>query len=439
MCQISSLAMLVFGLCATLGPLFGVAIATPFVSRFGYRLTALIFLVAGCAATLIPFFANNIKIMTAGFLLQCIPWGVYQVVSPAFISEVASLKLRPVLTTYNNLCWILGQCTASLVALAFATELTMLGFRIPIAINWAFAMLLLVGMFFAPDSPSYYLRKGQRAKAMRAAQKLWADKDRASGKVHYMLSIIHHEELSTAAVAEKARPTSLWGRVRSSFRVDCLSPIARRRTLVTCGIWFFQTFTGHALTSYAFKLFETAGLSAEQGYQINSATPVLGIIGTVCACFVMQRAGRKTMYLSGLAGQGSLLILVGATAFVPNAKVGGWISGSLVAVFNLIYQLTLGPVTYTIVSELPSLRLRTSTLALARATYLLGSTMNQFIASFVLHPEAANLGAKTAFVYAGVCAAAVVFTYNFLPETKGKSAAEVDDLFRSPASGAVVK
>lgn len=49
----------------------------------------------------------------AGQILCGIPWGVYQTVTTVYASEVLPVHLRGYLTSYVNLCWVIGQFIAS--------------------------------------------------------------------------------------------------------------------------------------------------------------------------------------------------------------------------------------------------------------------------------------------------------------------------------------
>ena len=77
--------------------------------RFGYKpviLGALI-MVIGCIFLL--FFAQNIGMLFAGEVLCGLPWGAFQTLTTTYAADVTPIKLRPILTTYVNLCWVMGQ------------------------------------------------------------------------------------------------------------------------------------------------------------------------------------------------------------------------------------------------------------------------------------------------------------------------------------------
>ncbi|KAL1844526.1 hypothetical protein VTK73DRAFT_2352 [Phialemonium thermophilum] len=118
-------------LVALMGAIVGVALASPITNRLGYKRATQILLLCSGGLVFLPFFAATVEILLAGFLLQSIPWGAYQVISPAYSSELASLQLRPILTTWNNLCWVLGQLLASGVAKGLEGAHSALSYKVP--------------------------------------------------------------------------------------------------------------------------------------------------------------------------------------------------------------------------------------------------------------------------------------------------------------------
>lgn len=82
----------------------------------------------------------------------------------------------------------------------------------------------------------------------------------------------------------------------------------------------------------------------------------------------MQRVGRRTIHLIGSTTLFILLLIVGSCSFA-GTKASNWAIGGLLIAFVFMYDLTIGPVTYALVSELCSTRLKAKTIALARALY----------------------------------------------------------------------
>lgn len=98
-------------------------------------------------------------------------------------------------------------------------------------------------------------------------------------------------------------------------------------------------------------------------------------------------------------------------------------------VFVVTYDLTVGPVAYCLVAEIPSTRLRIKTVVLARNAYNIASILANFLNPPILNPTAWNLRGKGGFIWAGICFCMLVWAYFRLPEPKGRSSAELDVLF----------
>jgi MFS transporter, SP family, general alpha glucoside:H+ symporter len=81
--------------------------------RFGYRKTMIVSLISTMAFIFISFFAQNVQMLLAGEILIGIPLGVFQTLTVTYASEVCPVVLRGYLTTYVNLCWVIGQFIAS--------------------------------------------------------------------------------------------------------------------------------------------------------------------------------------------------------------------------------------------------------------------------------------------------------------------------------------
>ena len=59
----------------------------------------------------------------------------------------------------------------------------------------------------------------------------------------------------------------------------------------------------------------------------------------------------------------------------------------------------------------------------------LSSCIWSFSISYIINPDQANLGGKIAFIFGGVLVFAFAFAWFFIPETKGRTYAEIDELW----------
>lgn len=175
-------------------------------------------------------------------------------------------------------------------------------------------------------------------------------------------------------------------------------------------------------------------MDSSNSFTLSLCQYALGMIGTAGSWFLMSRVGRRRIHFGGLCAQLTLLIIVGCLSF-GQTKASVWAIGAMLIVFTFVYDFTVGPVTYSLVSELSSTRLKAKTIVLARAAYNASNIFVNVMTNYQLSSTAWNWGARTAFFWAGSCLLSAVWVFFRLPEPKDRSYAELDLLFeqRVPA------
>ena len=131
-----------------------------------------------------------------------------------------------------------------------------------------------------------------------------------------------------------------------------------------------------------------------------------------------------------------LLLVIGFLGIISKKSVPAqWAVGSLLLIYTFFYDATVGPICYSLVSELSSTRLRTKTIVLARNLYNICGLITNIITPRMLNPSAWDWGAKAGFFWAGMCFLCLLWAFFRLPEPKGRTYAELDLLFeqRVPA------
>lgn len=100
---------------ARAGEIIGLILAGWAADRYGYKMTTIGSLILMIAFIFVLFFAPDVGTLVAGEVLCGMPWGAFQSVTPAYASEVAPVVLRPYLTTFINMCWVIGGSLACLL------------------------------------------------------------------------------------------------------------------------------------------------------------------------------------------------------------------------------------------------------------------------------------------------------------------------------------
>ncbi|KAJ4265335.1 hypothetical protein NW762_004620 [Fusarium torreyae] len=406
---------------ARAGEIIGLILAGWTADRYGYKMTIVGSLVLMIAFVFVLFFAPNVKILVLGEVLCGIPWGAFQSVTPAYASEVAPVVLRPYLTTFINMCWVIGQFFAAAVNKGSVNRDDEWAYRIPFGVQWVWPVPILAGVIFAPESPWWYVRKGNRAAAKKSLLRLTSPQQPNFNADETIAMIEHTNEL------EKNLKEGI------SYR-DCFKGIDLRRTEIVVGIWLVQTLGGQNLMGYFSYFLTQAGMDASNSFSLSMAQYALGMVGTFGSWFLMHRVGRRTIHFTGLCSQLIILIIVGSLSFSKdNASV--WAIGAMLIVFTFVYDFTVGPVTYSLISELSSTRLKAKTIVMARAAYNASNIFVNVMTNYQLSSSAWNWGARTAYFWAGTCLFSAIWVYFRLPEPKGRTYAELDVLFeqRVPA------
>lgn len=152
----------------------------------------------------------------------------------------------------------------------------------------------------------------------------------------------------------------------------------------------------------------------------------------------MSRVGRRKIFLFGFSFLVFALFTIGILACVPGATTNTaveYTQATLCLLWLGVYSLTVGPIVYTIVSEIGCTRLRTKTVVLGRTTYYIGNIVGGVLEPFMMNPTQWNWKGKTAFFWGALSFLTTVWAYFRIPETKDRTFEELDIMFdkRIPA------
>jgi MFS transporter, SP family, general alpha glucoside:H+ symporter len=185
---------------------------------------------------------------------------------------------------------------------------------------------------------------------------------------------------------------------------------------------------------YSVQFYQRVGLSEENSFNFSLGQYAMGVVGTVGSWFIMPHVGRRTMYIVGLAGIMTSLVIVGGLGTSSNRNVSGYGAGSLLLIYTFLYDITVGPVCYSLVAEIPSTRLKIKPVVLASNFYNIGGIINNIFMPRMILVTEWNWGAKAGFFWAGACLLLLVWTYFRLAEPKDRTYGELDVLFEHKVS-----
>jgi SP family general alpha glucoside:H+ symporter-like MFS transporter len=400
----------------SVGTIIGAFANGYFCHRYGYRPVLLVSLGLICAFILISFFAPSLPVLLVGQFLCGIPWGVFATMAPAYASEICPMALRGYLAVYVNLCWALGQLVSAGVQSGFSDGSSEWSYRIPFALQWAWPLPLFAILFFAPESPWHYVRKGNPAMAEKMLRRLASPTQNHLAK--QKLSMMAHTNELERSLEDNT----------SYFQ--CFKGIDRRRTEIACMVFAAQPFCGSAMGGTPTYFFVQAGLPNSVSFQMSIGGLGIASVGTILSWFLMAHLGRRTLYLVGLSALSAILLIVGIiSSSAKNSTAGNYAQASMMIIWLLVYYLTVGPICYAIITEVSSTRLRSKSVCLSRIAYYIAQIVCNVVNPYMLNPTSGDWKGKTGFFWGGCALVFLIWTFFRLPETKGRTFEELDLLF----------
>jgi sugar porter (SP) family MFS transporter len=341
---------------------------------------------------------------------------VASVAAPLYASEMAPTRLRGTFVSMYQLAITVGIFLAYAVTQGLAADHS---WRLLLGLSIVPGVLLLIAMLPLPDSSVWYMKVGRRDEAAKAMHDVRPDED-----VDANLREI------TASLGEKQ---ASWGEV---FSVRWRYPL-----FLGVSLAILQQLTGiNAVIYYANNIFAAAGFETPQ-QQMAATTWSIGAVN-VAATFIavafVDRVGRRPLLLYGLVGMGLSLFVMGSCFYrlahvtIHSTSATNQVSNAaivlLVAMVIFIgsFAFSLGPVVWTVINEIYPSTVRGRGVAVATAAnWGAAWLVTQFFLS--LTEWIGEVG--TFYLFAGMCVVSFVFIWFLLPETKGKSLAQIQQMW----------
>jgi MFS family permease len=198
---------------------------------------------------------------------------------------------------------------------------------------------------------------------------------------------------------------------------ELLRPGMRGALIAGVGLAIFQQFVGpNTVLFYTPTIFGYAGVTG------NPLIPTI-YVGLVLFVFVfVDVIGRKALFYLGLAGMGSMLVLLGLAFAFGVKSWGGWVVAILL-VYVGCYSLSISPLFWLMSAEVFPNRLRA---AGASASTVANWSANLLVSVTFLSMISAVGKSWTFWTYAIMAGLAILFIFWFVPETKRRPLEHID-------------
>lgn len=402
---------------ALLGCLLGATMAGILADKYGRRkllvCSALIFFISswatGVSTTITAFILAR---LTGGMAI-----GLAADLSPMYIAEVAPAHIRGRLVTFNQLTIVIGILGAQIVNMLIAEPVAADATTAEILNSWNgqsgwrwmfWAVCVPSGIFFLlsmliPESPRWLAGSGCHEQARK------------------ILTSIGGPEYATAELDRYCMSANQKEGEQGSLSF-LFSP--RMRNVLTIGVIvaMFQQWSGtNVIFNYAQEIFQAAGYGISDVLMNIVVTGIANLVFTCVAIFTVDRLGRKTLMLMGSLGLAGIYTLLGISYFL---EIKGVIMILFVVLAIGFYAMSLGPITWVLLSEIFPNRVRGAAMAVSTAALWIAS----FLLTYTFPFLNSGLGTGGTFIlYAIICSAGFLFVLRRIPETKGKSLEELEN------------
>lgn len=391
------------------GALLGAISSGKLADYFGSRVMLIYMAIAFIIGTLLSSFAMNVTTLIFGRLIIGIAIGITSYIAPLFISEMAPAKSRGALVLLNGIMITSGEAIAFLVDYALVPTQS---WRIMFATGLIPAILLFTGMLLLPASPRWMAVKGNIGKARNILLQI-----RSSDQVEKELT----EILSTAQLTQ------------ANWR-ELFSSILRPVLIIGLGLGIFQQFVGiNTVMYYGPTIFAAAGFTSHSAQLL--ATFGMGMVNTIMsivAVMIVDKVGRRSMLLSGLALAGSSLAIVGILFSQHTTVVTGWLLFTFMITYIAGYSLSVGSLFWLVISEIYPLNIRGFAMSFVTAVQWGANFLVALTFLSLLHFSGP---VYTFWLYGSMCVLSFIFCYFLVPETRGISLERIEINLRQGKRG----
>ncbi|PWY98620.1 general substrate transporter [Testicularia cyperi] len=291
---------------------------------------------------------------------------------------------------------------------------TSVQWRFPVALQALFAIFVFAGMLGLPESPRWLMAKGRVDEARKVLHALEGD-DANKEEIEAELRVI----------GDAIRKTGKQAGLRDLFTGGKTQHF--RRMLIGSSTQFFQQFTGcNAAIYYSTVLFETSlGQSRRLSLVLGGVFATVYALFTIPSFFLIERVGRRNLFLTGAIGQGTAFIITFACLAAPETQENAKGAAVGLYLFIVFFAFTILQLPWIYPPEINPLKTRTAAASISTCTnWLCNFAVVMFTPIFI---GSTRWGAYLFFAIMNFLWVPIIFF--FYPETAGRRLEEVDLIF----------
>ena len=403
--------------------------------RVTIQLTCLVFLAGSGLMSL----SSGLGLLLLGRFLVGAGVSLSAISESCYISEIATAANRGRLVSLNELGITIGFLLAFIVDYTFMDMTS--GWRLMFGLSGGMAAIQLVLISFMPETPHFLVLSGRDLKAIAVMK-----------KIHNIGGVLAQREVDKIKAEQKLE------RDHSCSFVCSSEDNMRSRLMVGLGLVIGQQLSGQPnVMTYAGDIAQAVGFC---GSTLSAlATIILGVvkvIATLASLLLVDRLGRRTLLLMGVATIGVSLAVLTVTATYQEVHEGvahqacreyqnvsetesvsmsaecppsplprhaSIISFIALVTYITAYSVSFGPISWILLSELFPLGVKARAMSLGQAVNWTANVVVSFTFLDMVHTFRLPSVFGFYLVMSGV---SFFFIYYYVPETKNRTLEEIN-------------
>ncbi|KAL3844843.1 hypothetical protein ACJIZ3_002246 [Penstemon smallii] len=419
----------ILNLCALVGSLCAGRTSDYIGRRYTIVMASVIFMFG----SILMGYAPNYGVLLAGRCTAGVGVGFALMIAPVYAAEISSANTRGLLSSLPEIGISVGILLGYISNTLFANLRLELGWRMMLGIAALPSLFLALGTLKMPESPRWLIMKGRVGEAKKILEKVCNSSEEAKERFKDISKYVGIDENCNEDIVVIPKNKSDQGKGVWKELIFRPAPTVRRMLIAGVGVHFFEHATGtEAVILYGPRIFKSAGVTARK--KLLLATVGIGLTKLTfitISTFVIDKVGRRKLLLFSITGM--IVALMGlATCLTVVERADKKLLWALVMslifvyMFIMFFNIGLCPVCWVYSAEIFPSKLRA---AGASVSVGVNRVMNATVSmTFLSLSRAITIGGEF-YLFAGVAVMAWFFVYFCLPETKGRSLEEMEELF----------
>merc|ERR1711967_111254 len=277
-------------------------------------------------------------------------------------------------------------------------------YRVPIGLQFIFGLVLGVGLFFLPDSPRYYVKRGRVEKARKALSSVRGQPQDSEYVEAELAEIIANEEYERSLI-----PAGSWiNGWMNCFRGSVFKSNSNlRKTILGTSLQMMQQWTGvNFIFYYSTPFLQSTGAISDP-FLTSMIFTIVNVCSTPISFYTVEKFGRRPLLIWGAFGMmicQFLVAIIGVTVGFNHTyenAAGETIANNIpavnaqiafIAIFIFFFASTWGPGAWIVIGEIFPLPIRSRGVGLSTASNWLWNTIIAVITPYMVSSDEGDEG-----------------------------------------------